>query len=122
VSVGGRSILYAARSTEAGRVVVIRSGNLAFSEWRPFLGSLALAGVGGVLLAAALSLLLARRLSRPIGQLSVATRRVARAEPGVAVPVHGEDEIADLGRAFNDMSGDSGGSRSASALPGVDQP
>ena len=101
----GRSILYAARSTTAGRVVVIRSGNLAFSEWRPFLWSLALAGLGGVLLAAALSLLLARRLSGPIGQLSAATRRVARAEPGVAVPVQGDDEIADLAQGFNYMSG-----------------
>jgi two-component system sensor histidine kinase BaeS len=101
----GRSILYAARSTGAGRVVLIRSGNLAFSEWRPFLWSLALAGLGGVLLAAALSLVLARRLSRPIGELSAATRRVARAESGVTVPVEGDDEIADLARGFNDMSG-----------------
>ncbi len=100
----GRSILYAARSTGTGRVVLIRSGNLAFGEWRPFLWSLALAGLGGVVLAAALSLLLARRLSRPIGQLSAATRRVARAEPGVAVPVEGDDEIADLARGFNEMS------------------
>ncbi len=94
-----------ARSTAAGRVVLIRSGSLAFSEWRPFLWSLALAGLGGVVLAAALSLLLARRLSRPIGQLSAATSRVARAEPGVSVPVEGDDEIADLARGLNDMSG-----------------
>jgi two-component system sensor histidine kinase BaeS len=86
-------------------VVLIRSGSLAFAEWRPFLWSLALAGVGGVVLAAALSLLLARRLSRPIGELAGATRRLARAESGVTVPVEGDDEIADLGRAFNDMSG-----------------
>jgi two-component system sensor histidine kinase BaeS len=105
VTVLGRSILYAARSTSAGRVVLIRSANLAFAEWRPFLWSLALAGIGGVLLAAALSLLLARRLSRPIGELAAATRRLARAEPGVTVPVEGDDEIADLAKAFNDMSG-----------------
>jgi two-component system sensor histidine kinase BaeS len=101
----GRSILYAARSTATGRVVLVRSGSLAFSEWRPFLWSLALAGLGGVVLAAALSWLLARRLSRPIGELSAATRRVARSEPGVAVPIQGDDEIADLARGFNDMSG-----------------
>ena len=101
----GRSILYAARSTATGRVVLIRPGTLAFSEWRPFLWSLALAGLGGVVLAAVLSLLLARRLSRPIGELSAATSRVARAEPGVAVPIEGDDEIADLARGFNDMSG-----------------
>jgi two-component system sensor histidine kinase BaeS len=101
----GHSILYAARATPAGRVVLIRSGNLAFAEWRPFLWSLVLAGIGGVALAAALSFLLARRLSRPIGELAGATHRLARAEPGVTVPVEGDDEIADLGHAFNDMSG-----------------
>jgi two-component system sensor histidine kinase BaeS len=113
VSIQGRPILYAARSTASGRVVLIRSGNLAFGEWRPFLWSLALAGLGGIALAAALSLLLARRLSRPIGELSAATRRVARAEPGVAVPVEGDDEIADLARSFNDMSGELQSAREA---------
>ena len=105
VTVLGRSILYAARLTPSGRVVLIRSGNLAFAEWRPFLWSLVLAGIAGVVLAAALALLLARRLSRPIGELAAATRRLARAEPGVTVPVEGGDELADLARAFNDMSG-----------------
>ncbi len=63
-TVANRSILYVARTTASGRVIVIRSAKLAFGEWRPFLGSLALAGAGGVLLAALLSFLLARRLAR----------------------------------------------------------
>jgi signal transduction histidine kinase len=109
----GRSILYAARSTPAGRVVLIRSGSLAFAEWRPFLWSLALAGVAGLVLAAALSLVLARRLSRPIDELAAATRRLGRAEPGVTVPVDGDDEIADLAGAFNDMSGELQAAREA---------
>jgi two-component system sensor histidine kinase BaeS len=113
VTVRGHSILYVARSTPAGRVVLIRSGNLAFSEWRPFLGSLALAGVGGLLLAAALSWLLARRLSRPIGVLAAATRSLARDEQDVQVPVEGNDEIADLAGAFNDMSGELQAAREA---------
>ena len=104
VTVAGRPLLYAARDTPVGRVVVVRSARLAFAEWRPFLGSLILAGLGGALLATVLSYLLARRLARPLGELAAATRRVASGEPEVAVPVRGEDEIAELGRAFNAMS------------------
>ena len=106
ISVLGRSILYAARTTANGRIVLVRSARLAFAEWRPFLVSLALAGLGGVLLAVALSVALARRLTRPIGALAQATERVAAGEPGVEVPVSGDDELAGLGRSFNAMSGE----------------
>ena len=104
VTVAGRRLLYVARTTPAGRIVLVRSARLAFSEWRPFLVSLALAALGGVLLAVMLSYLLARRLTRPIGALATATQRVASGEAGIEVPVEGEDELAGLGRAFNDMS------------------
>ncbi len=104
VTVDGVPLIYAARSTASGRVVVVRSAKLAFAEWRPFLGSLILSGLGGALLAVILSYLLARRLTRPIGELARATRRLASGETGVAVPVGGDDELADLGSAFNDMS------------------
>jgi two-component system sensor histidine kinase BaeS len=51
-----------------------------------------------------LSYLLARRLTRPIGELAGATRQVAAGRPGVAVPVDGDDELAGLGRSFNAMA------------------
>jgi two-component system sensor histidine kinase BaeS len=106
VRVAGRSLLYAARQTASGRVVLVRSAALRFGEWRPFLWALALAGLGGVLLAALLSWLLARRLADPIGRLAHASRRLARGEAGVTVPLAGRDELADLGGAFNAMSED----------------
>ncbi|MEO8967748.1 MAG: HAMP domain-containing sensor histidine kinase [Solirubrobacteraceae bacterium] len=105
---GSRPILYVARITANGRVVLVRLARLAFAEWRPFLVSLGLAALGGVLLAVVLSTLLARRLTRPIRELASATQRVAAGEPDVAVPVRGEDELAELGRAFNAMAGDLG--------------
>ncbi|MGI8714413.1 MAG: sensor histidine kinase [Solirubrobacteraceae bacterium] len=111
VSLRGRSLIYAARRTANGRVVLVRGARLAFSEWRPFLISLALAGLGGAALAAMLSWLLARRLTRPIGALASATERVAAGEPGVEVPVQGEDELAGLGRSFNAMSAELGRAR-----------
>jgi two-component system OmpR family sensor kinase len=104
VSVDGRSLIYAARTTPNGRVVLVRGARLAFSEWRPFLVSLVLAGLGGAALATLLAWLLARRLTRPIGELARATERVAAGEPDVEVPVAGEDELAGLGRSFNAMS------------------
>ncbi|MFZ1993051.1 MAG: HAMP domain-containing sensor histidine kinase [Solirubrobacteraceae bacterium] len=106
VTVAGRGLLYVARTTPRGRVVLIRSARLAFAEWRPFLASLLIAGLGGAALAAVLSFLLARRLLRPIDQLAAATRRVSRGESDVAVPVEGEDELAELGRSFNAMASD----------------
>jgi signal transduction histidine kinase len=104
VDVAGRTLQYAARPTATGRIVLVRSAAISFSEWRPFIGSLLLAGAGGTLLAVALSFLLARRLTRPIGELSAATRRLAAGQGAVAVPVHGNDELAELGAAFNEMS------------------
>lgn len=111
IQLAQRSLLYVARTSAAGRIVLVRPARLAFAEWRPFLISLALAALGGVLLAVLLSYLLASRLTRPIGALASATQRLAAGEPGVEVPVNGEDELAGLGRAFNEMSGELGRAR-----------
>ena len=111
VTVSGRSLIYAARQTANGRIVLIRGARLAFAEWRPFLWSLVLAGLGGAVLATLLAWLLARRLTRPIGALSRATERVAAGEPDVEVPVQGSDELAGLGRSFNAMSAELGRAR-----------
>jgi signal transduction histidine kinase len=115
IDIAGRSIVYASRPTPTGQIVLVRSAAVAFSEWRPFIGSLLLAGLGGTLLAVALSFLLARRLTRPIGELSAATRRLAAGDAEVAVPVRGSDELAELGSAFNDMSGELARARQAQA-------
>jgi two-component system sensor histidine kinase BaeS len=113
VSVIGHELLYAARSTLAGRIVLVRPARLAFAEWRPFLSSLVLAGLGGALLAAVLSYLLAGRLTRPLAELSAATARLAAGERDVAVPVQGRDELAGLAGAFNQMSSELGRAREA---------
>ena len=113
ITVAGRDLLYVSRSTARGRVVLIRSAKLAFAEWRPFLTSLVIAGLGGAALAALLSYLLSRRLLRPIDQLADATRRVRAGQSGVVVGVDGEDELADLGRSFNAMSSELARAREA---------
>jgi two-component system OmpR family sensor kinase len=100
----GYTLDYVARTTAAGRVILLRRADLPFAEWRPFLEALALAGAAGALLAVGLAAVLARRLTRPIRSLAQATRRLADGESGVTVQVVGQDELADLGRSFNTMS------------------
>ena len=45
-----------------------------------------------------------RRIVKPISLLSAASRRIESGELGVTVPMHGGDELGDLGRAFSNMS------------------
>jgi len=45
-----------------------------------------------------------RRLTRPIGLLADASRRIEAGELGVTVPMRGGDELGDLGVAFSSMS------------------
>jgi two-component system, NtrC family, nitrogen regulation sensor histidine kinase NtrY len=64
-----------------------------------FLGAFVL--VVGVTLA--IGLLLGRRLSRRVSALGAATRAVGQGDLSARVTVEGRDELADLGRAFNQM-------------------
>lgn len=45
-----------------------------------------------------------RRISKPIALLSDASRRIEAGELGVTVPMHGDDELGTLGKAFSNMS------------------
>jgi nitrogen fixation/metabolism regulation signal transduction histidine kinase len=64
-----------------------------------FLGAFVL--VVGITLA--IGLLLGRRLSRRVSALDAATRAVGQGDLSARVTVDGRDELADLGRAFNQM-------------------
>jgi signal transduction histidine kinase len=58
----------------------------------------------GLCLAAALGSLLARRVTLPVQRLSRAAGAIAAGEWGATVDARGNDEIADLGRAFSRMT------------------
>jgi signal transduction histidine kinase len=113
VEVGGRDLLYAARSGPEGRVVLVRSAKLAAADWRPFVVSLLLAGLGGAAVALVLSALLARRLLRPLGRVAGATRAIAAGDGDARVDVEGDDELASVGRSFNAMADQLAASREA---------
>lgn len=75
---------------------------------RLFSGRLRDAIWGGTLAAAAVGVLvavwLARRVVKPVAELTQASRAIYRGLPAPRVPVHGRDEIAELARAFNLMA------------------
>jgi signal transduction histidine kinase len=63
-----------------------------------------LAALGAVTVALLVGVLLARSLSRPLRALTAAARRMAGGDLHQSVPAAGQDEIGELGRAFNQMS------------------
>jgi two-component system, OmpR family, phosphate regulon sensor histidine kinase PhoR len=65
---------------------------------------IALGGMGAVLLAALLSLVMARRLSRPLEEMKQGAQRFAQGDLRVKVPVPASDELASLAEALNYMA------------------
>jgi len=90
--------------TPIGRVFVLRNLD---AEIEPILAGfrarLRPTAVGVVLLALAMAVLLARRLSAPLVQLEAAARRVRLGSLDVEVPVRGSDEVGRLTGSFNEM-------------------
>lgn len=62
-------------------------------------------GLGAAVVAGFLGLLMARRITVPLGHLTRAAGHLAQHDLSVRVPVMGQDEIALLGNEFNRMAG-----------------
>jgi two-component system OmpR family sensor kinase/two-component system sensor histidine kinase BaeS len=62
------------------------------------------AGLLAAAVAAAIGVLLARSLTAPLSRLAVAARRISQGDLDQQVPERGAEEVADLARAFNEMS------------------
>lgn len=99
-----RDLLFASRALPGGRVVIVRPGRIAATDWEPYLTSVLLAGLGGAVVAALLSLFLARRIASPLRDLVLASGRLAQGEAGVQVPTAGPRELAELAHSFNSTS------------------
>lgn len=93
---------------ERGTVLVsLPEGSVpvADQQFRASVNGLLLAG--GLLvavLASVLGLLLARRVTRPIAELTDATRELRAGDRGRRAQVTGRDEVAQLARAFNELA------------------
>jgi nitrogen fixation/metabolism regulation signal transduction histidine kinase len=66
---------------------------------------------GGLALALLLGAAVARRTSQPLVELADGARAVSRGELEVQVRARGQDEVGELGRAFNKMTADLKGAR-----------
>ena len=64
---------------------------------------LAIAGIGGVLLAIAAGATVGRAGLRPVARLTAASERVAETDELAPIPVTGDDELARLTHSFNRM-------------------
>lgn len=62
------------------------------------------AGIGLVAIVAAISFIVVRSVSTPIVEAAETSARLASGDLAVRIDVHGEDEIATLGRSFNAMA------------------
>lgn len=72
--------------------------------WRELLPALLLTGVVALAAAAGLAWYFSQRISRPIIEMTKAAQRMAKGDYDVHVPDDGDDELAELGRAFNTMA------------------
>jgi signal transduction histidine kinase len=99
----GRAWFFAAREVAGSALVLLRPRVVGAAAWRPYLEGLLIAAALAGLLAAAVSFVLARRISRPLRRLADATRRVAAGQK-VAVPAEGPTELASLAESFNEMA------------------
>ena len=104
ISVDGRDWFYAARPVAGRALVLLRPRVVGAATWRPYLEGLLLAAAIGVTLAAAISLLLARRIARPVHRVAEASRRLAAGLAPGAVPTEGAAELASLADSFNHMA------------------
>jgi two-component system OmpR family sensor kinase len=62
-------------------------------------------GAGVLVVVGAASLWFSRRLVRPLGELASAARRFGGGDTTARVDMHRDDELGDVGKAFDDMAG-----------------
>jgi diguanylate cyclase (GGDEF)-like protein len=87
-----------------GRLVATVPSARAFQTLTESRRGLILTGAAAAFMIAILNFVGARELMRPILLLSEGAKRVAGGDLEIYLPVRGNDEIADLTRAFNDMA------------------
>jgi two-component system OmpR family sensor kinase len=102
ITVDGKTWFYAARPVARKALVLLRPRGTR--AWRPYLEGLLLAVGIGLALAAVVSVLLSRRIARPLRRVSEATERLAAGDAPGPVPAEGAAELASLAESFNHMA------------------
>lgn len=116
VSVGGHDLFVFAENNESTATVLrllpeteptlyiaVPAGDVT-EAWAELLPRLLLGGGIAAVFAVVVSTLLAQRITRPIVQMTGAAQAMARGDYEQSIEVRGNDEVANLARAFNQMS------------------
>ena len=98
--------LKAASGRDVGGVIVLRDRDKEFAEFSKLEKILLGGGVLGLIIAGLLSFAIARQITRPVGQLVVATRRAAQGDYSADIDVKATGEIGTLADAFRAMLAD----------------
>lgn len=92
------------RGQQVGVVFLSADINDIYTDLRSFRLKLYVLGAIVTVIAALFSTLLANRITTPIGKLTQVAKKISQGVYGQQVQVAGQDELAVLGRAFNEMS------------------
>ncbi len=87
-----------------GAVVLFRSGDMVDTTFHHMQWLLILVGLGGILLALGLVVILSNRIANPLQKMALVAKEMSRGNYQAKVPVTGDDEIGKLGQAMNDLA------------------
>ena len=90
-------------TTEPRLYIAVPAGDVT-EAWSALLPRLLLGGGIAGVFAVVVSTLIAQRITRPIVQMTGAAQAMARGDYDQSIEVRGNDEVANLARAFNQMS------------------
>jgi signal transduction histidine kinase len=99
-----RPLRLAPKASPFGALIVATPKTEITSRLTPLVSRLALAFVGGILVAGLLAWYLSRRISRPVLALSAATDKIARGNYDIEVPEVRGGEIGHLADRFSEMA------------------
>lgn len=85
------------------RLYCLQSYDQATSFLHALNRMLLILGAVAVLVGALIAFLLSRQITRPLEQLVVGTQALQKGDFEFQIPIRGNDEVADLGRAFDEM-------------------
>lgn len=105
-SADGHDYIAGASTTSIGNLTVVTriSATAAYLTARALLDDLILVGLVIILIAAVFGVVVSRRITRPLEQLSSAVRRIAKGDFDVNVAIKSSDEIGELSNSFNHMA------------------
>ncbi len=87
-----------------GAVVLFRPQSVIQTGFQQQEWLLVLAGIGAILMALGLTVVLSKRIAEPLKQMAGATRELGKGNFEMRLPVVGEDEVANLGESINELA------------------